>query len=223
MHDNAINMKLLGLFGGTFDPVHNGHLRMALMLAQQLSFDRMSLLPCHQPSHRGEPGCSSEERMRMVELAVAECPVLSVDGRELRRQGPSYSVDTLAEIRTEVGTEVSLCWCIGMDSLANLDSWHRWRDILHYAHLVVVGRPGWQPPSTGELAQWLDQYRDTSDVLRRRSSGSVVIQEAALLDISATQIRREIAMGQSPQYLLPETVWSYIKEKNLYFKGEVKF
>lgn len=215
-------MKLVGLFGGTFDPIHNGHLRMALMLSQQLGFDQMSLLPCHQPSHRGEPCCTSADRMKMVELAIVDCAALSVDGRELRRDAPSYTVETLAEIRAEVGGDTSLCWCVGMDSLASFDSWYRWRDILEYAHLVVVGRPGSRPPTTGELAEWLEQKRETAERLREQPFGSVVFQDAALLDISATQIRQEIVMGLSPQFLLPDNVWNYIKEKQLYCCEEVE-
>ncbi len=208
--------RTLGLFGGTFDPVHNGHLRMALELKQVLNLTEMRLLPCHQPPHRQLPGRSSADRAAMVRLAVAECEPLTVDERELKRQKPSYTVDTLAELRAEQGPEVSLCWCVGMDSLVTLHQWHRWRELLDYGHLVVTARPGWQVPETGTMATWLQQHLASAEQLHQRPSGAVVVQELTRLDISATEIRAMIAAGRSPQFLLPDAVWRYIEEKRLY-------
>ena len=148
-------LKLQGYFGGTFDPIHNGHLRMALELSEQLQFDEFSLVPCHRPPHRESPGCSDRVRAEMVELAIADCDSLRMDDRELKRDSLSYSIDTLRQLREEYGEQVSLCWCVGMDSLVNLSSWYRWRELLDFAHLVVVARPGWDLPESGEVAQWL--------------------------------------------------------------------
>ena len=213
----AETLKKIGFFGGTFDPVHNGHLRMALELEQRLALDEMRLLPCHLPPHREAPARSSEDRLAMVRLAVADCPELQVDDRELRREAPSYSVETLREIRAEVGATVSLCWCIGMDSLANLETWYRWRDLLDYAHLVTVGRPGWHPPVHGELGAWLQQnlVRESA-TLGRRAAGCVLLLESPMLEISATDIRSDLVAGRSVQFLVPDAVRHYIRDNHLY-------
>lgn len=209
-------LKAIGLFGGTFDPVHYGHLRMALEFKQRLALDEMHLLPCHLPPHRELPGRSSADRAAMVRLAVADCPDLSVDERELNREEPSYTVDTLAELRRELGADVSLCWCVGMDSLVSLNRWHRWRELLDFAHLVVAARPGWELPETGEVAEWYQQHRVSVEALRSRPQGGVAVVEQSLLDISATTIRELIATDQSPEFLLPDTVRRYIEDNRLY-------
>ncbi len=207
---------LIGLFGGTFDPVHNGHLRMALELYQRLQMDEMRLLPAHRPPHRDTPRCSSADRAAMVKLALADCPVLTVDERELLADRPSWTVDTLAQLRQELGNEVSLCWCVGMDSLVNLHTWSRWQQLLDYAHLVVAARPGWALPADGEVAQWLQQHQGDETDLRQLPAGRVVLVQQTLLEISATDIRAQVAAGLSPQFLLPEAVWRYINDKGLY-------
>lgn len=208
--------RVVGLFGGTFDPIHYGHLRMALEFQQRLGFSEMRLLPCHLPPHRQAPGRSSADRAAMVRLAVAECPQLSVDERELERDQPSYTVETLAQLRQELGAGVSLCWCMGMDSLVMLNQWHRWRELLDYGHLVVAGRPGWCPPQDGEVAAWLRQHQHDAEILRRQAHGAVVIVEQSMLEISATSIRRMLATGESTQFLLPESVRSYIEQNHLF-------
>ncbi len=214
--DHLRSTVAIGLFGGTFDPVHNAHLRMALELKQQLGLDEMRLLPCHQPPHRDQPQRSSNHRAAMVRLAVEHCDQLSVDERELQRDKPSYTVDTLLELRQQLGDGVSLCWCVGMDSLVNLSSWHRWRELLDVAHLVVTARPGWQLPADGELADWLNAHRADAVQLKKAACGSVVVCEMSQLAISATEIRDTIAKGDSAQYLMPEAVWRYIQDNDLY-------
>lgn len=217
-------LRTLALFGGTFDPVHNGHLRMALELTEQLQLDDMRLMPSHRPPHKDVVGCSSEDRAAMVALAIADCPQLSLDRREMERDAPSFMVDTLTEVRREVGPEVSLILAMGMDSLVNLDSWHRWRELTDLAHLLVVARPGWHLPEQGALADFLRQHQaamgqtpmDNKDKLYSQAQGAVVIQQLSLLPISATEIRRQIRAGESPQFLLPESVWAYIQRQQLY-------
>ncbi|MAZ89346.1 MAG: nicotinic acid mononucleotide adenylyltransferase [Cellvibrionaceae bacterium] len=214
--DHLGSRLVIGLFGGTFDPVHNAHLRMALELKQRLQLDEMRLLPCHQPPHRDQPQRSSDDRAAMVRLAVEHCDQLSVDERELQRDKPSYTVDTLLELRQQLGDGVSLCWCVGMDSLVNLSSWHRWRELLDVGHLVVTARPGWQLPVDGEVADWLNEHRADAAQLKKTACGSVVVCEMSQLAISATEIRDTIAKGDSAQYLMPEAVWRYIKGNDLY-------
>src|SRR5690606_36897071 len=142
----------IGLLGGTFDPVHNGHLRMALELKQALRLDEMRLLPCHRPPHRAAPGATSAQRATRVRRGIADCPALQIDERELRRTTMSYTVDTLCELREELGGEVSLVLALGADAFANLNTWHRWRELLDHAHLALIARPGFVLPETGEVA-----------------------------------------------------------------------
>lgn len=209
-------MKTIALFGGTFDPVHFGHLRMALELRQALGFDEMRLVPSHQPKHRQGPGVSPGHRRRMLALALQDCDELQLDERELNRPGPTYTVDTLEELRGELGAEVSISFCMGLDSLLTLHSWHRWHRLLELAHLVVVARPGWQLPREGAVAKLLQKYGGGVEQLHREALGRLVLREQTLLPISATDIRRMIAGGRSPRYLLPDAVLNYIEDNQLY-------
>lgn len=208
--------KTLGIFGGTFDPIHIGHLRMALEIKQQLQLDEMRLLPCYLPPHRTTPGATAEQRVAMLSCALQACTELTVDERELQRTSPSYTYDTLCELRAEVGEHVSLCLCMGMDSFATLDSWYNWDQLLSLAHIVVVARPGWFLPESGAVAELLDAHRDNPDVLATQATGAIVLLEQRLLPISATDIRTQVRAGNSPQFLVPDGVWSYICNHKLY-------
>ncbi len=206
----------IGFFGGTFDPIHLGHLRLALELKQQLLLDEMWLLPCYIPPHRASPSVDAQRRVQMLQLALADCAELHWDTRELRREKPSYTYDTLCELRAEMGAEASLSWCMGMDSFAGLDSWYRWEDLIGLAHLVVVARPGWEMPTQGALADLVVRHRAGSEAIPTAAAGRLVIVEQRLLPISATEIRAQIRAGESPQFLVPDTVWNYIRTHGLY-------
>ncbi|MBB5212763.1 nicotinate-nucleotide adenylyltransferase [Microbulbifer hydrolyticus] len=189
---------------------------MALELKELLGFDEMRLLPSHQPAHRAEPGVSAGARRDMLALALEHCPALLLDERELQRAGPTYTVDTLEELRAELGSEVSISFCMGLDSLLGLPGWHRWERLIQLAHLVVVTRPGWQIPRDGEVAELLARHRADAAELKRKPAGCILLREQTLLPISATGIRSLIASGRSPQYLLPERVFDYIQTHQLY-------
>ena len=207
----------MGVFGGTFNPVHYGHLRSALELVEQLSLEQLRLMPCAVPPHREAPLCSAEHRAAMVELAVSGEDTLSCDDRELRREGPSYTLDSLLELRAELGAERSLCLVMGCDALLNVRSWHRWQELLEYAHIVVLARPGWQLPGEGEVANWLATNRlDDRRLLAQRAAGGIVLEELRPLDISSTEIRKYLKEGRSARYLLPEPVLEYIRQHKLY-------
>lgn len=208
--------KTLGIFGGTFDPIHIGHLRMALALKQQLKLDEMRLLPCYLPPHRATPGASAEQRVNMLALALQDCAELSVDTRELQRDKPSYTYDTLCELRVELGEQTSICLCMGMDSFAALDQWYEWRQLIRLAHIVVVERPGYVLPETGAVADLLRRHRAEAEVISAVPAGALVIASPALLPVSATAIRTQINAGESPQFLLPDAVWNYIRAQGLY-------
>ncbi len=209
-------MHSIAILGGTFDPIHFGHLRPALELTQQ-GFDEVRLMPCHVPAHREAPDCSAEQRLAMVELAVRNEPALTVDVRELEREGDTFTVDTLLEMRQELGEEVSLNLIMGMDSFVGLHRWHCWEQLIDLANIIVTERPGQMLPTEGVMARFLKARQvSSSEQLQQASSGRVLVQQLALLDISATRIRALIKAGQSARFLLPETVWDYIEQHRLY-------
>ncbi len=208
--------KKIGIFGGTFDPVHIGHLRMALELKQQLGLDDMRLLPCHQPPHRDAPQVSSAQRSEMLRIALQDCPELQLDERELQRDKPSYTYDTLVELRAELGADVSLVLCMGEDAFAGLPKWYRWQELIQLAHIVVIARPGWRIPDAGDARELLSLCERDVKSLDKEPAGSIVLQSLRLLPISATEIRQQIAAGNSAQFLVPDGVWNYINANGLY-------
>lgn len=208
--------KTVGIFGGTFDPIHIGHLRLALELKQQFLLDEMHLLPCYLPPHRAAPGASAGQRVEMLQLALQDCPQLQVDARELQRDRPSYTVDTLTELRAELGAQVSLVLCMGMDSFCGLDSWHQWQQLIRLAHILVVERPGYALPVAGAVAELVRRHSAGADAIQAAPAGAVVIAAPRLLPVSATDIRTQLHSGQSPQFLLPDAVLRYIHSQQLY-------
>ncbi|GAB4289281.1 MAG: nicotinate-nucleotide adenylyltransferase [Thiohalomonadaceae bacterium] len=213
----GVSRVAVGILGGTFDPVHFGHLRAALEAQEVLGLAEVRLLPCGQPPHREPPRASATDRLAMLELAAAGQPGLRVDRRELERSGPSYMVDTLASLRAELGA-APLCLLLGSDAFLGLPQWHRWRELLQLAHLVVLHRPGWTLESVPvPLAEVLAAHRlATAAALTARPAGGILLQPVTPLDISATAIRAQIAAGRSPRYLLPDAVWDYIRRRDLY-------
>lgn len=206
----------IGLFGGTFDPVHIGHLRLALELKQQLKLDQMRLLPCYLPPHRATPGASALQRVAMLELALQDCRELQLDTRELKRDTPSYTVDTLAELRAETGPDTSLVLCMGMDSFCKLDTWHNWQQLIRLAHLVVVERPGYELPQIGPVAELVRRHSAEPAMVRSAAAGALVVCAPRALAISATDIRAQLQAGLSPQFLVPDAVLNYIHTQQLY-------
>ena len=207
----------LGVFGGTFNPVHNGHLRSALEIREALGLEQVLLVPAAQPPLRELPDCDAEFRADLVELAVQGEPGLACDRRELSRQGPSYTYDTLAELRAEVGPGRSLCLVVGTDTLERFEQWHRWEELLSLAHLVIVARPGWNFPDNGRVADWLRRHHtEALSDLHTRACGGVHRQCLRQLPISATEIREIIAAGRSPRFLLPERVLERIEASGVY-------
>lgn len=207
----------IGIFGGTFDPVHIGHLRTALELREHLGLEIMYLTPCGDPVHRATPLTSAGHRLAMVQLAVAGEMQLVADDREILRAGPTFTIDTLIQLRSEVGAKIPVSLCIGMDSLATLDSWKRWRELAEFAHVVVAARPGWTLPAGGAVGDWLAARRvDDRGRLAERASGCVYIAEMTLLPVSATALRAALAEGRSIRYLTPDTVMDYIHSHHLY-------
>lgn len=196
---------LLGLFGGTFDPVHFGHLRPALDVKQALGMEQVRFLPNNVPPHREQPWLDAATRKSLLELALQEMPGFELDCRELEREGKSYMVDTLASLREDF-PDHHLCLILGMDAFARLHQWHQWQGILDCCHIVVTGRPGFEWPTAPEL-QALEACC-TSDVneLKQVSTGRILLQSVTQLDISASEIRKQLQAGLDIRYLLPEAV-----------------
>ncbi len=203
--------------GGTFDPIHFGHLRTALEIQQWLGVKQVNLIPSKVPVHRNAPGCSSEQRLAMVQHAVAEEPALVADAREIESTQDSYTLFTLQALRQEQGSTTPVCMVMGMDAYLSLPGWREWQAFLDYAHIIVVARPGYRIQPDDTMAQFTERFgvSDTSELLSK-PHGHVLIHEMTPLGISATQIRQLVAQGQSPRYLFPDPVWAYIKEHNLY-------
>jgi nicotinate-nucleotide adenylyltransferase len=207
---------MICILGGTFDPVHFGHLRPALDVQQALGIPRVHLLPCRLPPHRDPPQGSPDQRLELLRLAVADEPALDIDTRELVRKGASYMVDTLESLRAENAGE-SLCLALGMDALLGLESWHRWREIAELCHLVVMQRPGRQWPTQGALADLVSNaHTDLLGQLRERPAGCVFGVPVTQMAVSSTQIRALLAAGKSPRYLLPDAVLKRIEQEKWY-------
>ena len=214
MPDGRMPGERIGLFGGTFDPVHFGHLRPALELAESYALEVLYLLPAHRPAHRGPTGASSAQRIAMLERAVREVPRLAVDTREARRDAPSYTVDTLTELRAE-RPGATLLFFLGRDAFAGFADWHRPDAILALANLVVVERPGEPLPAAAE-ALIRRQCGRVGTAIRDGGTGVIERADVTQLAISATDVRRRVAAGQDPRFLLPEAVRGYIADNGLY-------
>lgn len=208
---------LIGILGGTFDPIHFGHLRLAEELAQQLDCAKVRFIPAGRPWHRGAPGATPAQRLEMVRLAIDGNPRFVLDAREASRNAPGYMVETLTELRQEMGREQPLCLLLGADAFLGLSTWHRWRELFGLAHVAVAQRPGFallQEQMDSQLREELEQ-RMSAD-LQGLPGGRIISCPMTPLAISATAIRAEIGAGRSPRYLLPESVLDYIQAQNLY-------
>ena len=206
----------LALFGGTFDPVHYGHLRCADEVRQKLGLRNLYLLPAGNPPHRGAPQASVKQRLDMLQLARQEFPLLRIDDRETRRNGPSYMVDTLGQMRTG-NSDRPLLLTVGQDAANLLHTWYHWESLFDLANLVILTRPGSHSEYTPELANQI-QNRSVSNVqdLLKSGAGSVLHMRVESIDISASKIKHIIRSGHSPTSMLPAAILEYIRQNRLY-------
>jgi nicotinate-nucleotide adenylyltransferase len=198
-------MKPIVLFGGTFDPVHIAHLRVALEAAEILDA-HVRFMPANTPPHRATPVASAAQRTAMLERAVAGQARLSVDARELRRNGPSYTVDTLIELRGELPREQPIAILLGDDAFAGLSTWHRWRELFELAHIVVMTRPGHGGERPRELAEEVERRLADVGAIAKTPAGHVVHIAVTPLEISASRVRRILAEGRDARWLLPDAL-----------------
>lgn len=215
----------VGLFGGTFNPVHWGHVRTALEIKKALQLTRMLLVPCGSPPHREQPDVNSEMRLAMLKAAIEGFAGLEIDDRELQRVGPSYTVDTLQSLHDELPGQ-SLVLCVGVDAFLHLDTWHRWQDLFIFSHIVVAHRPGWSMESLADKAskklqteienRYITNSEQLTQQLSQKKAGSILELNVTQIDISSSDIRQRIQNDEPISDLMPEGVVEIIQQNNLY-------
>jgi len=208
---------MLGILGGTFDPIHHGHLRTALDVAEAVGLDEVRLIPLRHAVHRDQPETPAALRLAMVQAAIAGEPRFVADDREIRRDAPSYTLHTLESLRAERGDAEPICVLVGGDAFAEFLSWHRPHEILGLAHLIVMRRPGAEAIADAALRTFVERHRAARAAeLRARPGGRVLFQPVTQLDISATDIRARLGAGRSARYLVPDAVLELIRREGLY-------
>ena len=213
-------MQLIGLLGGTFNPIHNGHLRLAQELADALNFSEVRFIPSANPPHKTAPKISAQHRAAMVQLAITDHSLFKLDKRELDRTGASYSIDTLISLQEELGGSVALCLMMGSDAFSKLNTWHRWQALIDYCHIILVQRPAsaTQPKLADELSVLLhNHYTENISDLTNENAGYIHMQKITALDITSTNIRVQLESELSPRYLMPDNVITHINNNKLYF------
>lgn len=216
MTENAHSEKPIGILGGTFDPIHHGHLRLALELYERLDLAEVRLIPTAHPPHRETPTVDGFMRLAMIKAAIIDIEGLTVDDRELQRAGFSYTVDTLTSLREEY-PQRALCLILGMDAFMGLPKWQQWEHLIELAHFLIVRRMGTLLPEAHQMRDFLRTHQAfDSQQLMQQPSGQIWIEEIPILAISATQIRGLIAAGKNPCYLLPLAALDIINTHQLY-------
>lgn len=212
----------VGILGGTFDPVHYGHLRLAQEVGEALKLEEVRFVPAGTPPHRGPAGAGPEHRAAMVRLAIEGNPLFHLDEREIRRPGPGYTVDTLLELRQELGAARPLVLLLGADAFLDLATWSRWHQLFDLAHIVVAHRPGypvdtWQSRMPQPLArEYAGRIMQQPLAVHLAPAGGVAVTPITALDISATRIRQALGKRSTPRYLLPQAVLEYVHSQGLY-------
>lgn len=210
--------SIKALFGGTFDPIHYGHLLPVEALAKQVGLQQVVLLPNHVPPHRPQPEATVRQRLAMIKLAIKNNPLFSIDTRELKRTSPSYTVETLLSFRQQIGWQKPLAFIIGQDSLLSIDTWFDWQKILDLCHLLVCARPGYTTDfPTSPMQQWLTRHQVYDpEILSHKPCGAIYLADTPLLNISATEIRERKHNRKSCKDILPPAVLRYIDKHHLY-------
>lgn len=212
-------MRRIGIFGGSFDPVHFGHLRPALEILEALALDEIRFVPSGQPPHRALPVAAAAWRLDMVKAAIANEPRFVLDEREIRRAALSFSVDTLTELRQEFPQD-GLMLIVGMDAFLGFPGWHEWLRIFELAHVVVAQRPGWAQQISGALAEELrSRQAARPDDLRSATAGRILLQPVTQLEISSTRVRALVAAEGDPRFLVPDPVRRLILDYRCYAKS----
>ncbi len=208
---------MIGIFGGSFDPVHFGHIKTALALLENFDFEQIRFIPCQQSPHKNKVYASAEHRWQMLSLIANSHEKLMVDDCELKRHAPSYTIDTLIELRERFGDKKSLVLILGIDAYLKFCQWHHYENILSYCHLMILQRPGYTLPESGCEKDYINSCMvEDIALLTDTAYGKIFLSDLEKIDISSTQIRRTIADGEQPRYVIPGNVWNYIKRNKLY-------
>ena len=213
---------LVGIFGGTFDPIHYGHLRVAEEIVETVGLQKMYFVPAGMPRLRHSPVASSQHRVEIVRLAIQKNPDFVLDEREIYRDGVSYSIDTVREFKQEFGEEVRLCFILGADAFIKLPEWNNWKELFNLCHFIVSTRPGYSLTLIKELLskelreECSQRWVSNTESLRKDTSGLIFIASTTMLDISATSIRAHIAVGRNVRHLVPSVTVNYISKNKLY-------
>lgn len=210
-------MRSIGILGGAFDPIHYGHIRLALEASEQLDLDQVRLIPVNVPPHRTNPVAPPEHRHAMIELAINDDPNLCIDSRELESEDISYTINTLKSLRQEF-IDDAICLIVGRDAFNEIDSWKDWQELLNYVHIIVANRPGELTNDiSSELNNWIEKHQaNDSALLKNNLSGSIYFIDIPMLDISSSMIRQSCSEHESVNDLLPSPTLSYIKDNHLY-------
>ena len=220
-HKNSHPNKTIGVFGGTFDPIHYGHLRTAFELQQAVSLEEVRFIPCGDPPHKSITAANALQRFEMVEIAIRDHDKFLADDREVVRKGASYTVDTLDSLRAEF-PNASLCLILGMDAFLGLPNWYQWQRILELANIIVAHRPGWRKPTDGRLKEILmDQGTAFPDELHWHHAGRIYIHAVTQLEIASSRIRDLVQSGNNTRFLLPDEVNEYILKPHCYTELEI--
>jgi nicotinate-nucleotide adenylyltransferase len=208
--------KPIGIFGGTFDPIHKAHITIAEHVLKALNFQEIRLIPCHQPPHRATPKASAEDRLAMLKLAIQSHPLLIADDRELKRKDPSYTIETLRSLRKDLG-QVPFCFILGKDAFALFNQWKDWKLILTLTHLVVINRPDTELPHTGWMDNLLKHHEiNNAKLLHAKASGFIYQLSLPPLAISATHVRKQLINSHLTLNDVPDAVLNYIHQHKLY-------
>jgi nicotinate-nucleotide adenylyltransferase len=209
-------MQPVGILGGTFDPIHKGHIKLAQEACSQLDLKQVRLVPLNIPAHRAAPSASANDRKTMIEQAITDDERLVIDCRELEKPEVSYTINTLKSLREEL-PDTSLCLIVGQDAFTQIDSWHQWESLLDFAHIVVASRPGKHETINTTLEKWINQHV-TNDItmLQKKTAGYIYFMEIPLLPVSSSEIRSFIRQGQLKEDWLDNTTINYIKKNHLY-------
>lgn len=212
----VLTNKLLGIFGGTFDPIHNGHLNPVIEAAKEIGMNQVIMIPCHIPPHKEQPSTAPKLRLKMVELACEHNPLFSVDDRELKKHSHSYTIETLKSLRADY-PDKSLCFFMGSDSFSKLNSWHKWQELMDYAHIIVCQRDSRNVVLSPEIEGLLKKFRTKNPrELLDKNHGYIFDAATSELEVSSTDIRDKIKSGENWAQHVPDSVYDFITTHRLY-------
>ncbi len=210
---------MIGVYGGTFDPVHFGHLRPAVDVKEDLGLEQIRFIPCGQPPHRQQTVADASQRLAMLHLALDPYPDLVVDDCEINRPGPSYMIDTLADLKQQI-TDKTFSLIIGMDAFAEFDKWKNWQEIFILVNIIVTHRPtfvfGGSQINEMLKSEVISRSVKNSSELAKNDSGSILFYPVTQLDISSTLIRENVQQNKDNRFLMPDDVMNYIQQEKIY-------